>query len=101
MTIKPTKDRLLLRPLASRPVSDGGIHLLEKFNDDKMQWIVEAIGPDVTEVAIGDRVLTPLHFDHETLSDGRKLVRKGQLLMAWMKNPTIVGPTTRSEEASL
>lgn len=81
--IRPTRDNVLLSAIPPKPVSAGGIHLVEQYNDDRMQWIVDAVGPKVTEVVPGDRVLTPLYFDHVTLADGRKLVSQKQLIMRW------------------
>lgn len=83
MTIKPLRDQMLLRQILPKPVTAGGIMLVDRYQDDRMQWIVEAVGPQCSLVQPGDRILTPLYFDHVTLDDGRKLVREGQAIMRW------------------
>jgi co-chaperonin GroES (HSP10) len=83
MKLKPLANNILISPLPVATVTSGGIHLVDRYNDDRMQWKVEAVGPKVQEIVPGDCVLTPLHFDHLTLDDGRKVVNASQVLMVW------------------
>ena len=83
--IKPVGDKVLLRPLPKRTHTESGLILLEAYNDDRSQYVVEAAGPKVKYVKAGDMVYTPLHHDHFTLEDGtgRKLVPEEQLWMVF------------------
>lgn len=81
-------NRVLLEPLPQATQSSGGIHLVERYQDDKMQYRVAGIGTGKRipeEIAVGDCVLTPLYFDHTTLEDGtgRKIVGVEQLIAVW------------------
>lgn len=89
MNLRLLGNRLLLEPLPKPAKSAGGIDLLEAYNDDRMQWLVVAAGPGLKlkdgailppEIAAGDKVLTPLYFDHTTLDGGRKIVDAAQVI---------------------
>ena len=84
MVIRPLGNALLLGPLPQQTVSDGGIHLVN-LDKDEMRYYVVACGPKVKEIEPGDKVLTPLYFDHVTLEDGtgRKLVDAKQVIAVW------------------
>jgi co-chaperonin GroES (HSP10) len=100
-------NRLLLSPLPARETSPGGILLPQAQTGDVMHyWRVEAVGTGKRlkhgelvppEFAVGDLVITPLHFSHTTLEDGtnRKIVDCDQIegkLVEEGFQPTIVQP---------
>ncbi len=69
--VRPLGNTVLLAPMIKPLRSDGGIHLVDKYQDDRTQWVVLAVGPGYTtkkgeliapEVKVGDRVL----FDDST-----------------------------------
>jgi co-chaperonin GroES (HSP10) len=83
-------DRLLISPLPVQQRSEGGMFLPQgQVGDAKLWWRVEAVGPGArnkhgvvrpVEFAVGDTVLTPLHFTHTTLEDGTKIVECDQII---------------------
>lgn len=83
MTIKPLRDQMLLVQIPPKMTTNGGILLVDQYQDDRMQWIVVAAGPKCKYVQAGDKILTPLYFDHVTLDDGSKLVSETQAIMRW------------------
>lgn len=73
--IKPLHDRVLVRRLSVEQVSRGGIILSEAApTDNQREGIVEAIGPDVQEVAVGDRVVMGKWSGEDTKIEGENLV---------------------------
>lgn len=79
-------NRVLLKPLAAKTVSDGGIHYAMAFRDDQSQFEVLAVGPKVPdEVKPGCRVLAFLYRDHTALPDGSRIVDAKELLAVWGK----------------
>lgn len=57
---------VLLAPVKTACVSDGGIHLVDRYQDDRTRWVVLAVGPGYTtkrgvlvkpELKPGDNVL--------------------------------------------
>lgn len=92
-------NRILIAPLPAPTTSANGLHLPVNYNDPRsaQQYRVEAVGPGrrlktgVTippEVMVGDYVLAPLHHDHITLDDGRKIVDASEILMRWRPSET-------------
>jgi co-chaperonin GroES (HSP10) len=78
-------------------MSDGGIHLVEKYQDDAKQWVVLAVGPGYTtkrgvlvapEVKVGDRVIfnpaLPNGVKH-VFEDGSRwtVVETSRIEMVW------------------
>jgi len=55
MNIKPLKDKILISRIAGEKQTEFGIILKSSEGPDKA--LVEAIGPKVDEVAVGDEVL--------------------------------------------
>ena len=55
MDIKPLKDKVLISRIAAEKQTESGIILKSSDGPDKA--LVEAIGPKVDEVAVGDEVL--------------------------------------------
>lgn len=91
--MKPLGNLVLLEPLAKPVTSPGGIVLVDRYQDDRMQYTVVAIGPGrrlkdgcrlLPEVRPGDRCLChTARINKQVLPDGRILVDADQILMVW------------------
>lgn len=74
-TVKPTSDRVVIKPLAAEEVSKGGIIIPDVAKEKPSRGSVIAIGPGMTDrpmmVQVGDNVLysryagTEVTFDDE------------------------------------
>lgn len=84
--MKMLKNNCLLEPLPEQTQTESGIHLPQgQVGDVKMYWKVLAISETADpkpDFAVGDTVITPLHFTHTTLEDGtgRKIVGIDQII---------------------
>lgn len=87
MKIKPLSKCLLISPLPKVTVTTGGILLVDRYRDDRMQWRVEAVGSGCADIAVGDFALVDVTtHDHLTLDDGRKVIRDYQVIATWGSN---------------
>jgi co-chaperonin GroES (HSP10) len=57
MNIKPLINNVIIKRIKKEEVSSGGIVLPGGDRDEADRALVEAIGPDVTDVKVGDTVL--------------------------------------------
>jgi len=76
IVLKPRNDYIVVRRDKPKEVSDGGIALVLAGDADQepAQGVVLAIGPKVTDVKVGDRLLIG-HFGGVTVQvDGEDLV---------------------------
>ena len=85
-------NRVHLQRILPRLQTPSGMHVVEKYADDKMQYLVLGVGPGrkskkgvlrVPEVKAGDFVLVPRLQDSVTLSDGSFIVHASQILAKW------------------
>lgn len=77
--LRPTKNRVLVR-LEKEP--QGLLHVPESFQEDSQWGTVSAIGPEVKDLVVGDRVFfIPQRSFNEIHSDGvrYKLFREQDL----------------------
>lgn len=82
------KNRLLVEPLKVELLTRSGIHLLERYNSDQMQFRVLAVGPEVKEVAVGDFILTQIYNGNiHKFDDGRQIINDTEVLALWQGNP--------------
>lgn len=82
-----------VKPLPKKPVSNGGIHLLEDFNDDEKQHQVLAVGQGwktrkgvlvPLDIKPGDKVLLRnVRGNEMLLEDGSKIVHASEAIMVW------------------
>lgn len=73
--IQPLHDRVLVRRVAVEQVSRGGIILSEADPiESQREGIVQAIGPKVYEIAVGDRVVLGKWSGEDTKIEGENLV---------------------------
>lgn len=85
-------NRVLLEPISPRTVTDSGIHLVERYQDDRMQYRVLAVGPGrkgkkgaviAPEVQPGQRCLIPYIQDCVHLPDGTVVAYADQIQAVW------------------
>jgi chaperonin GroES len=57
MNIKPLNDNVIINRIKKEEVSSGGIVLPGGDRDEADRAVVQAIGPEVTGVKVGDTVL--------------------------------------------
>lgn len=85
-------NRVHVRRMKSALKSDGGIHLTERYQDDRAQYLVLGTGPGrklkngtilPMEVKAGDYVLIPWMQDSVTLSDETIVVNASQIWAKW------------------
>lgn len=72
MKIRPLGERVLVEPLPRPNVVQGGIVIPEMSVEKSSEARVEAVGPGVTSLKRGDRVLMPKYGGSE-LKIGAKL----------------------------
>lgn len=75
---------MVVAPIPPESVTQGGIMLPQKYQDDRRRWSVLQVGPDVKEIQPGDKVLT--HGNEEPLFEWSDLVRvidAKAVLMVW------------------
>ena len=86
-------NRVHLRRMQAELKTESGILLLEKYQDDRSQYLVLGVGPGrklkktgellPPEVKAGDYVLVPRIQDSVTLSDGSFIVHASQIWAKW------------------
>src|SRR5262245_33752027 len=78
-SIRPVRDQVLLGQHPNPEKSDGGIFLPQSAQGgQQMAYYVVAIGPEVKELRVGDKVVTPLYFEHLTVEDRSEERRVGK-----------------------
>jgi chaperonin GroES len=55
--LQPLGDRVVVKPLARREISGGGVHIPDTASERPQEGIVLATGPDVRTLEPGARVL--------------------------------------------
>ena len=71
---QPTKDRVLVEPIVPTEDRVGGIAIPQACRDKPSEGVVIKTGPQVTELAIADRVIFN-RFEGEDISIGGKLFK--------------------------
>lgn len=74
MTIKPNKNRVIIREQEAETTTRGGIVLPEGAKERASRGTVVAIGCDVTEFQEGDTVLFNAFSGHEFKLNGDKFM---------------------------
>lgn len=84
---------VLLAPLPQRKMSDGGVALIERYQDDRKQWLVKAVGQGLRlkdgtrlppEVRVGDKCLCNVGVGNRyTFDDGSVIVEADQIEAIW------------------
>lgn len=57
MTPRPIHDRVIIRQAAAKTKSAGGLYFPDASKEFPAEGVVEAVGPLVREVSVGDRVI--------------------------------------------
>ena len=71
MKITPCLDRVLFQPEAAPERSKGGIIIPKTTQEDRssQQGVVIAVGPKVTSIKVGDRLLAPRYVGQQVRVD--------------------------------
>lgn len=80
--IRPIQDRIVIRPPQERR-SDGGIVIAEAAKSTTRRGVVVAVGPEVSDVRVGDVVFydgRPMHLDLVSDDVGYRVVRRVEVL---------------------
>lgn len=73
-TIKPLADRVLIEPLKAEEVTASGLMIPVSAQNTPQEALVIAVGSEVTDVAIGDRVVYSLYGGTKLEYDGRSYI---------------------------
>jgi len=74
MNLQPLADRIVLEQLDSEEKTASGIILPDSAQEKPSEGKVLAVGPDVKEVKVGDRVLYGKYGPNEVKVDGTELM---------------------------
>ena len=78
--VKAIKDRVFIRLDTKPTATKGGIFLTEDHEHERTIGIVESIGPEVSCVKIGDKVLFHIFDELPTFDPNIVVVRQNSLL---------------------
>lgn len=78
--VKAVMDRVFIRLPAKETATQGGIFLTDNHDDERTIGIVESIGPDVSSVKPGDKVLFHVFDDLPSYDPNVVVVREKSLL---------------------
>jgi chaperonin GroES len=73
-TIKPLADRVLIEPLKAEEVTSSGLVIPASAQSTPQEAMVIAVGPEVTDVTIGDRVVYSLYGGTKLDYDGKSYI---------------------------
>ena len=73
-TIKPLADRVLIEPLKAEETTASGLVIPASAQNTPQEAMVIAVGPEVTDVAIGDRVVYSLYGGTKLDYDGKSYI---------------------------
>lgn len=83
MKLKPLKDRVVISYSEEVEKTAGGIYVPETAKEKPQQGKVEAVGPEVKELKVGDTVLFPKYQgDKVKVDDAEQLVIKEEDILA-------------------
>jgi chaperonin GroES len=85
----PLGDRVTLRPVAAKEITESGIHLAPQAVEAPAEADVVRVGPDVTRVQVGQRVCYPKYAGSIVTLDDQSV-----LVMSEREIVGIVGETT-------
>jgi chaperonin GroES len=74
MNLQPLADRIVLEQLDSEEKTASGIILPDSAKEKPSEGKVLAVGSDVKEVKVGDRVLYSKYGPNEVKVDGKELM---------------------------
>ncbi|HEX6827256.1 MAG TPA: hypothetical protein VF077_13135 [Nitrospiraceae bacterium] len=64
-----------------QPTKVNGIHLVERYQDNRVYYIVRQVGPKVKEIQAGDRVIAhSFQGDRFHFPDGTKLILDSEII---------------------
>jgi chaperonin GroES len=74
MKLQPLADRIVARSLEAEAKSASGILLPDSAKEKPMMGEVEAVGKEVKEVKVGDKILYAKYGPTEVKIDGQELL---------------------------
>ena len=80
MNIRPLKNKVALKEVKKESATPSGIFLMSDVAGETPEFGVVAIGPDVTDVKVGDRVL--IEIGKSAMADSGTLVIEEQYITA-------------------
>ena len=72
--------RILVRPIAAKLISIGGIHLIPHFVDHNKLWRVLEVGQGVEEIRKGDAVFVPDFGYRADVGNGQVIIDQKECL---------------------
>lgn len=86
MNLQPLADRLVIEQVAAEEVSASGIILPDSAKEKPSEGKVLAVGKDVQEIKVGDKVLYGKYGPTEIKVDGKEvLIAKEEDVLAVIK----------------
>jgi len=70
--IKPTGTNVVLEPI-EEPIGDGTIHIPDGIREASNRGVVIALGPKVTDLAVGDKVFIGRYEGKKIQLDGKEV----------------------------
>lgn len=80
--MKPTKNNVLVSRVTPTLETESGIILRESLNPDRA--LVEAIGPDVTEISVGEEAMVDWNRSTD-IGDGKYIISIDNIVMVFEK----------------
>lgn len=77
--MKPLKDRVIIFAEKPKEQTASGLYVVEEWKTLPPVGVVEAIGPDVIEVKVGDKVLFE-RYASVILKDDRRMCKESHVL---------------------
>ncbi len=70
--IRVLRDRILIKKEEAKETTTGGIYIPDAAREKSNNAIIMKIGPDVEDVAPGDKILVPEYSGTEVKNDGKE-----------------------------
>jgi len=84
MNIRPLRNKVALKEVKKESTTTSGIYLMSDVNAETPEFGVIAIGPEVVDVTVGDRVL--IEIGKSVMADSGTLVIEDKYITAVIGN---------------
>lgn len=84
MNIRPLRNKVALKEVAKESKTASGLVLMGNVNDETPEFGVIAVGPEVVDVKVGDRVL--IEIGKSVMADSGTLVIEDKYITAVFNN---------------
>jgi co-chaperonin GroES (HSP10) len=78
--MSPLRDNLLIRPDAVKDRTTSGLYIKEDWETRPPIGTVEAVGPSVTDVVVGERVVFMRYGSVQTADKDLRLVKESHIM---------------------